>query len=673
MLTSPEKLIFWVLLILSIGGSVLTFRRMFRLIGKGSQPLDWTRIWKAPGRGLLVFFSQKTLFKTRPIVGFLHALVAWGFTLYMLVNLVDIVEALSHGFEFLPQHWLGVVYRLFVDLFSVFVLIGVAFFLIRRFITGDTRLLTTGQVLMEGSTRRGIKRDSMIVGLFIFFHVGFRLLGASYKVALNGTDWAQPAATVLSHVWAGFSPSGLAMGEHVGFWGAIGLILAFVPYFPYSKHAHLFMGPLNFMVSPKEVTATAMETMDFEDESLEQYGAATVDHLTQKQLLDPYACIMCNRCQDNCPAYFTGKELSPSAIEINKRYYLNQKGGEWLTAKEPIDVRLTTWMLSEEAAWSCTTCGFCVEVCPVGNEPLTDILNVRQDLVMMESNFPQDVVDVFNKLETYGNPWGLSSQDREKWLAGLDVPLMREKKSADYLYWVGCAGAYDSRGKDISRSMAKILNTAGVDYAVLGNEETCTGDSARRIGNEYLFQMMADQNKETLSNYTFKTIVTQCPHCLTTLKNDYKKLGMDLNVIHHSQLIDKLIKDGKLQLTADEKKAVTFHDPCYLGRHNGEYDAPRDVVNSVLSEGNAVKEMDRSKNRSFCCGAGGGNMWYEINRGERINIERFNEAAATGAETVAVACNFCLLMMEDAMKVTNREESMDVRDIAELVAGRLPD
>ncbi|NOZ73958.1 MAG: (Fe-S)-binding protein [FCB group bacterium] len=673
MLTGWEKLIFLCLVLVSTTGAVLTFRHMFRVIGKGKLPLPWKQLGKNPWKGLNVFFSQRTLFKSRPIIGFIHALVAWGFTLYMVVNLVDALDGLITGFEFLPHHWLGVVYRLFVDIFSVLVLAGVAFFLVRRFVTGDLRLIIENRVLMENATREGIRRDSMIVAIFILFHVGFRLIGSSFAVALAGPDWAQPAATALSKAWCGFTPETLHLGEHIGWWGALGLILAFIPYFPYSKHAHLFMGPINFILAPEKRSPATLPALDFEDDTIEQYGASTIDHLTQKQLLDPFACIMCNRCQDHCPAYATGKQLSPSAIEINKRYYLKKTGSAWLKAKTPPEEKLTTWMLSEEATWSCTTCGLCVELCPVGNEPLVDILNVRQDLVMMESNFPKDAMDTFNKLETYGNPWGLSSQDREKWIEGLEVPLMREKKSADYLYWVGCAGAYDSRGRDITRSMIKILNASGTDYAVLGNEETCTGDSARRIGNEYLFQMLADQNKETFSKYTFRTIITQCPHCLTTLKNDYAELGLELDVIHHSQFIEQLIRDRKITVKQADLESITYHDPCYLGRHNGEYEAPRQVLKSVMTTEASLAEIGRNRNQSFCCGAGGGNMWYEIDRGERINITRFNEAAETGAETVATACNFCLLMMEDAMKVTNREESMRVRDIAELVAERLPD
>jgi len=454
--------------------------------------------------------------------------------------------------------------------------------------------------------------------------------------------------------------------EHITWWLALGLILAFLPYFPFSKHAHLFMGLLNIMASVDRKSMAAIETIDFENEDIEQFGASRIEHLPQTQLLDGYACIQCSRCQDACPAYETGKELSPSAMEINKRYFLNENISS-LANGESIDKALTEWMLTEEAAWSCTTCGYCVEVCPVGNEPMIDILRARQDLVMMESKFPKDAMETFEKLENYGNPWGLSPQDRENWMDGFDVPLMREKKNADVLYWAGCSGAYDSRGRDISQSVANIMNEAGVDYACLGNEETCTGDSARRIGNEYLFQTMAEQNKETFDQYDFKKIVTQCPHCFTTLKNDYAEMGIELDVVHHSQFIDELIKEKKIEPKPYIDEDITFHDPCYLGRHNDEYDAPRNVLQSVLKEG-SIKEMKQTRSESFCCGAGGGNMWYEIKTGDRINQNRVNQAVDTDAKTIAAACNFCNIMLEDGVKTTGNEENIKVVDIAEMVS-----
>ena len=650
----------------SFGASYITFKKMFKVILSGTNPIIWTDVIKNWNKGLIAFISQKTLFKSRPVVGFIHALVAWGFTLYLLVNIIDVLYGFIPNFKFLPNSITGDIYRLFVDTFSILVLLGVFYFLARRFIIQEDRLTIKDPVLLSDRAKAGMKFDSFIVGAFIIVHIGSRFLSASFEIAIHGTDWSQPAANIVATLWSTLSPNTLTIAEHVTWWLALGLILLFLPYFPYSKHAHLFMGPLNIMASEKRRSMAAIETINFEDEELDQFGAAHIQHLPQTQLLDGYACIQCSRCQDACPAYETGKELSPSALEINKRYFINDNIST-IANGESIDKALTDWMLTEEAAWSCTTCGYCVEVCPVGNEPMIDILRARQNLVMMESNFPQDAVETFEKMENYGNPWGLSPQDRENWMDGLDVPLMREKKNTDVLYWAGCSGAYDSRGREISQSVAKILNEANVDYACLGNEETCTGDSARRIGNEYLFQTMAEQNKETFEQYNFKKIVTQCPHCFTTLKNDYAEMGIELDVVHHSQYIDELINEKKIEPKPYLEEDITFHDPCYLGRHNGEYDAPRKVLQSVLKEG-SILEMEQSKSDSFCCGAGGGNMWYEIKTGERINQHRVNQAVDTKAKTIAAACNFCNIMLEDGVKTTGNEENIRVVDIAEMVS-----
>ena len=617
----------------SAGASYVTFGKMFKVIQTGTIPIIWKDVLKNWKTGLTVFFSQNTLFKTRPFIGFVHALVAWGFTLYLIVNIVDVLYGFIPNFKFLPNNTIGDVYRLFVDIFSVLVLIGVLYFLVRRFFMKDDRLIIKQPVMISDKAQKGMRIDSFIVGAFIIIHIGSRFLSASFEIAIHGPDSSQPAANLVASMWSSMPVSTLHLMEHITWWLALGLILAFLPYFPFSKHAHLFMGPLNIMASVDRKSMAAIETIDFENEDIEQFGASRIEHLPQTQLLDGYACIQCSRCQDACPAYETGKELSPSAMEINKRYFLNENISS-LANGESIDKALTEWMLTEEAAWSCTTCGYCVEVCPVGNEPMIDILRARQDLVMMESKFPKDAMETFEKLENYGNPWGLSPQDRENWMDGFDVPLMREKKNADVLYWAGCSGAYDSRGRDISQSDANIMNEAGVDYACLGNEETCTGDSARRIGNEYLFQTMAEQNKETFDQYDFKKVVTQCPHCFTTLKNDYAEMGIELDVVHHSQFIDELIKEKKIEPKPYIDEDITFHDPCYLGRHNDEYDAPRNVLQSVLKEG-SIKEMKQTRSESFCCGAGGGNMWYEIKTGDRINQNRVNQAVDTDAKTIA--------------------------------------
>ena len=669
MLTDIEKIIFILFAIIAIGLSYTTFNKMFKAIGVGSQQIDWKRALLNFPKGLEVFISQRTLFKTRPVIGFIHALVAWGFTLYLVVNIVDVLYGFIPGFHFFPNYFIGKVYRLFVDIFTVLVLLGVVYFLVRRFIFKDNRLVINEPVMLNDLAKKGMRNDSLIVGFFIFLHVGSRLLAASFEIARNGSDTFQPAATTIALLWSDFSQESIIISEHIFWWTALGLILGFLPYFPFTKHAHLFMGPLNYMAKTERTSMAALEAIDFEDDSIDQFGAGQLGHLPQSQILDAYACIQCSRCQDACPAYETGKELSPSALEINKRYFLNNHLDEFINGSIP-DAAITDILLTDEAAWSCTTCGYCVEVCPVGNEPMLDILRARQDLVMMESKFPQEAMETFDKIENYGNPWGLSPQEREVWMEGKEVPLMRDKKEAEVLYWAGCAGAYDNRGKEISQAVVDVLNEAKVDFASLGNEETCTGDSARRIGNEYLFQTMAEKNLETFGKYKFKKIVTQCPHCFTTLKNDYSELGADLEVVHHSQFIGELVSEGKISPKAWLDEDVTYHDACYLGRHNDEYDAPRDVIQSIMKNGSLV-EMEKSREESFCCGAGGGNMWYEIKTGERINHNRFKQAADTGATTVATSCNFCNIMMEDGMKVTGNDDKMKVMDIAELVSKSL--
>jgi len=662
MLTGWEKAVFILVLLGSLGATRTTFGNMFKIIGRGSIPIEWSRVLKRIPAGIFAFLG-KPLFKTRPVATIIHTGVAWGFILYMLVNLIDILYGMIGGFHFLPDSIVGNIYRLFVDIFSVVVLAGVVYFLFRRFIQKDPALHINETVLLSEKARKGVFTDSALVAFFIFFHVGFRLIGASFELALTEGDLFQPAASGLANLWAGFDPGTLVFLEHAAWWLAIGLILAFIPYFPTTKHAHLFMGPLNHMITDNQQTSASFETIDFEDETLEQYGASLLEHLPQKNILDAYACIMCNRCQDACPAYITGKPLSPSALEVNKRYYIRDHISELAQGNESGD-RMDTWMLSEDAIWACTSCGYCVEVCPVANEPMVDILRARQDLVMMESKFPQEAVTTFKNLEVNGNPWGQSPQDREKWIGDLQVPKMREKGKAEYLYWVGCAGAYDARGQEVSKAMVKLLNQASVDYAVLGTEETCTGDSARRLGNEYLFQMMAQQNIETFENYDVTKIITQCPHCLNALKNDYKALGKNYEVIHHAEFLAKLVDEGKLTPSKASNSQIAYHDSCYLGRHNDIYDAPRDVIKSI--PGVKLEEFPRSGNEGLCCGAGGGRMWLEETLGERtINIERMEDVKAVNPDEVATACPFCATMVNDGIKAEELDGKTNSKDIAQ--------
>ena len=378
--------------------------------------------------------------------------------------------------------------------------------------------------------------------------------------------------------------------------------------------------------------------------------------------MDSYACIMCYRCQEVCPAYNTGKILSPAALEINKRYALNHVGSG---ALPEIAMRE---LIPDEAVWACTSCGACIDICPVGNEPMRDILDIRRSLVLMENAFPKQLETAFRGMERNANPWNISPTERMRWAEGLNVPTIETNPNPDILWWVGCAPATDARAQKTAQAFTKILAAAGVNYSVLGQAEQCTGDSARRAGNEFLFNELATANVELLNEVAPKRIVTTCPHCLHTLKNEYPAFGGNFQVIHHTQLINELAGAGKLHTqTEGELINVTFHDPCYLGRHNKIFEAPR---SDLKSAGVEVVEMPRHADKSFCCGAGGGQMWKEEEPGSaNVNRTRFAEAKASGADILAVGCPFCLTMLSDASKAD--DASLQVKDVAELVVEHL--
>ncbi|NUQ36802.1 MAG: (Fe-S)-binding protein [Caldilineales bacterium] len=664
MLTVFEKLLFAVLVLAVIWNGYHAFNRVYRVIRRGQGDFDDANILRRTLAAGLSWLTLKPTWKTRPISSLFHAFIAWGFIFYFLVNFGDVVQG------YFPIHFLGTglvgdIYRLLADLLSVGVLVGMVYFLIRRFLFNAPALTFRPNVkLMERVQAGGVRRDSLIVGLFILFHVGFRFLGESFRVAGEGSaDPFQPFASAVAAAWAGLSQNTLIFWQHASWWIALGLILAFVPYFPYTKHFHLIMSGVNFLVKPQRKALGALEPIDFSDESIEQFGAARLEDLPWKHILDAYACIMCNRCQDVCPAYTTGKELSPSALEVNKRYFINAHMAD-LAADQPSPQPLLDFAISEAAVWACTACGACIEVCPVGNEPMFDILYMRRNQVLMESSFPEQLQTAFSGMERTGNPWKMSASDRMRWAEGLDVPTVAENPDFDLLWWVGCAPAYDMRAQATAKAFARVLKAAGVNFAVLGELESCTGDAARRAGNEYLFFEMAKQNIETLNEAGARRIVATCPHCLHTLGKEYGALGGAYEVIHHTELIAELVATGRLHPRLAADGAITYHDPCYLGRHNGIYDAPRAALTAVA--GNFI-ELNRSRNNSFCCGAGGAQMWKEEEHGdEAVNMNRYQEAAATGAATIAVGCPFCLTMLTDASKQAGA--GVAVKDIVELIA-----
>lgn len=684
MLSLTEKLLFVFLTLCSLAYAAWSVRAVYLVIRRGTgAPPTWAEVRQRVVDALVKWATMRPIWQTRTVSSIFHGLIAWGFIFYFLVNLGDVIQGFF-DVRFLGHGALGNGYRLLADLFTVAVLVGMVYFLVRRFLRNSPLLAYRANVKRHEDIDQGaIRRDSLIVGLFILGHVGFRLLGESFVVAAEGGDPFQPFATLLSAAWSGWSQNALVAGHHVGWWGALGLILLFIPYFPYTKHFHLIMSGVNFATKPQRTSLGALEPIDFEDESIEEFGVARLEDLPWTHTVDAYACIMCNRCQDACPAYVTGKELSPAALEVNKRLYLNNNLEE-LAAGATSQQTLLDFAISESAVWACTACGACIDICPVGNEPMFDILYIRRRQVLMENQFPDQLKTAFRGMERNANPWNQRAGDRLAWAEGLDVPTVEENPEPEILWWVGCAPSYDPRAQATAKAFATILSRAGINYAVLGEMEACTGDAARRAGNEYLFYELAQTNIETLNEINPPRIVTTCPHCLQTLGKEYSQYGGDYEVIHHSQLLSELTADGRISVRKNgDADLVTFHDPCYLGRHNGILDAPRNVLDQIAP---ATVEMPRHGRQSFCCGAGGAQMWKEEEHGteeldEAVNRNRFAEAKATGAKTVAVGCPFCLTMLTDAAtqddgapkarRSRGNKDKVEVKDLAELMLERM--
>ena len=681
MLSVAEKLLFLVVAGFALAFAFGGFERAASAVARGTRGGSdrLRRLPERAGRALLRTLGQRTVFRDRKAVALVHAGVFYGFVFYLVVNLFDAAHGLlpAGWTAWLEAPWTGP-YRLAADLLSGVVLVGVAVLLWRRFVARDPAL-DPDVPLHEKAASGGVRRDSVIVGVFILLHVGFRLTGEGFLLAAEGhRDAWQPLASSIAAI-VGSGPDRI-VGWHVGWWGALGLILLFLPYFPRSKHLHLIVAPVNFALERRREDGTplssgALEPIDFEDETLERFGAERIEDLPYAQILDAYACIQCHRCTDACPAHATGKRLSPSALEINKRYELTAHAGR-LAAGEESPRPLLAFALDDEQIWACVTCGACIDACPVGNEPMLDIVDMRRERVLMAGAFPAELQQAFRGMERTGNPWGLSQDDRLAWAEGLEVPTVEQRPDFEVLLWVGCAGAYDPGAQRTTRALASILDHAGIRYAVLGKNETCTGDPARRAGNEYLYYQLATANVAVLDEAMAgdlldadaeKRIVTACPHCYNALLNDYPQLGGRYRVAHHTQLLDELVEGGRLP-PLDLGAGTTYHDPCYLGRHNGEFDAPR----RLLSGGDAApREMPRAREHSFCCGAGGAQFWKEEESGDaKVADVRMREAAATGAGTVAAACPFCASMLGSS-SVAEDDGAPEVVDVAVLYDRKL--
>ncbi|WP_019585804.1 (Fe-S)-binding protein [Deinococcus apachensis] len=692
MLPLEHKILFFVFALIAGAFGLWGFYRLYQRIRRGASATEprWNNLPERIGYALRVSLTQERTFRRRPWVSFLHAFIFYGFTYYLLVNIVDGLEGYFH-FNITSENPLGAVYNVLADVLSFLVLVGVISLVIRRlFLPSKRDFKFTEKTLLHPLLKQNfILRDSLIVSAFITFHVGSRVLGQGAKMALEGGDSFQPFSTFVGNtLFGGLSERGLEGWRIFGYWGALGSVLAFLAYFPFSKHIHIFMAPLKYTVR-RPVPTGVIPPMKGLEEAMEaeepKLGVQKLEDLEWPRLLDAYACIQCNRCQDVCPANATGKALSPAALEINKRMELNVIAAH----PSPFTLKpaafesgastahpLLEFAINEESVWACTTCGACMQVCPVQDEQMLDIIDIRRHQVMVAGEFPPQLQTAFRGMERASNPWGISRDKRMEWAEGLRVPTIDENPEPDVLYWVGCAASYDPGAQKVARSFVQLLDKAGVSYAVLGKKEACTGDSARRSGNEFLFQQLAQENVETLNTVRPRLIVSTCPHCMNAIGNEYKQLGGDYRVIHHTEYLENLVTAGKLPL-AQLHESVTYHDPCYLGRHNGVYDAPRTLITRMAGE---VLELERARDNSFCCGAGGAQFWKEEEEGrERLSDNRFREiqarldgAAQTVAEyeqtgkVVAVGCPFCKSMLNSTPEKAKRDDIV-VRDVAELM------
>jgi Fe-S oxidoreductase len=658
MLPLAHKVAFLLFAAVTVAIGLRGFCRVYRRIGAGRADSE-PRFDRLPQRfwyALVTTLTQSRTFRRRPVISFFHSFIFYGFMFYILVNLVDGVEGFLR-FSIRSVSLPGIAYNLLADVLSALVLLGVIALVIRRFLLPSRRDFSFNpRTVVHPDVQHGrIRVDSLIVSSFILFHVGSRALGAGAKLAVEGPDRFQPFATLLAHA---FTPGNAEAWRIFGYWGALGSVLAFLGYFPYSKHIHIFAAPVKYLAA-RHVSSGVLpaQELDLESENL-QAGAGKLEELAWPRLLDAYACIQCNRCQDVCPATATGKALSPSALEINKRMELNGQA-----SSRP----LLSFALSAEAAWACTTCGACMEVCPVQDEPMLDIIDIRRHQVLIQGDFPGQLQTAFRGMERTKNPWGINHDKRMDWAEGLKVKTIDENPEPDVLYWVGCAASYDPQSQKTARAFVQLLDYAGVNFAVLGKKECCTGDSARRSGNELLYQQLAGENVSTLKQVKPKLIVATCPHCLNAIGREYRQLGGDFRVMHHTEFLEELVAQGKL-LTDAAPSRVAFHDPCYLGRHNAVYDAPRNLL-KILS--NDVVELDRNRANSFCCGAGGAQFWKEEEPGtQKISDNRYREAkqVLAGAQdgVLAVGCPFCKSML-DSTGARGQDDAIAVKDIAELL------
>jgi Fe-S oxidoreductase len=638
-------------------------------VGQGAEENRSKNFWARIVPVITMGLGQKKMYKDF-LPALMHLVIFWGFFVVSLGTVDTIVTGVFPSLSFIKvlgeDSLLAGAYLRSQDWGNFLVCSAVAIAVLRRLAFPPRRF----QGLSAAS-----RLDAYVVLLFIFFLVGSALV-------VMGADAAQDAASLGSSLV--FAPlmaklvaspwllggSAVPWGEisEVFWWVHIACLFSFMTYLPFSKHQHLIWVWPNIFYRNQHGSGR-LRPMQFAEDA-ESFGVGKAEDFTWKQLLDGITCVECGRCTAVCPATATNKPLDPRKIV----HHLKESFQDAL-AHPKLEERkeLIGGIVTPDELWACTTCGACMEACPLEIEHIPAIIDMRRYLTMTAGSIAPELQTTLEKLESQGNPWGFNNATRADWAKGLGVPTMAESGKVDYLFWVGCAGSFDRRYQEVSKSFAKIMQKANVSFAILGSEERCNGDVARRAGNEYLADMQIKENIATLQGYEVKKIVTACPHCFNTFRNEYPDFGFQPEVMHHSQLISQLIADGKLPDNSVESKSdassVVFHDPCYLGRHNKEFEAPRTVLRK--SAAGVPKEMPRNKENSFCCGAGGARMFMEETIGQKINVARTEEALATGASTIATACPFCMTMVTDGLKSCGKDAEVKVQDIAEIVASGL--
>ncbi|MBD3413722.1 MAG: 4Fe-4S dicluster domain-containing protein [Candidatus Aminicenantes bacterium] len=667
MLSTAGQIIFSLVICATFLAFMIPVIHRIRIILKGKKDQRFDHIIKRAWDAFIkVFFQRCTLRRDRVWTGFIHLFIFYGALTFDTMSVNHVLEGYLPGFYLFGGGNFGLFFSFIVDLFAVLVLVAVVFMAFRRYIIRPEAYKTT-------------LLDSGIIYMLLTIVTLSYLYFETFSIAHHpGTERLSFIGAPLAQ-WvnqAGLSASAVSLHFNVSWWLHVLIVFGFIAYVPYSKYFHMFAGSFNVLVR-NEKPLGALDSMDIEHS--EVFGVEKASDYTWKDLLDTFACMECGRCQDVCPAFETEKPLSPKMIIFNLKRHLLDNGKKYIAEKRDDIDPLIKETVTEGEIWTCTTCGACMYVCPVEIEHIPKIVGLRQGQVLMESKFPSELNQFFKSMETNSNPWGIGFSERADWAEGLDVKQIKDHPDTEFLLWVGCAGSFDERGKKITQALVKILNNAGVDFAILGTEEKCCGDSSKRLGNEYLFQMQAAEVINQFEQYNVKKIITLCPHGFNTFQNDYPRL-LDkvpeikkeaaehfkaIQIFHHVPMILELIKENRLPLINKTDQPLTYHDSCYLGRHNKIIKQPREVLNLISQ--NKVKELENNKEHSFCCGAGGGLMWTEESLGSRINHKRTQEVINSKVSTAATSCPFCLTMIQDALE-DKEVTDISAKDIAQLVA-----